>query len=394
VTPALAQTANDVARPLLMAHYMPWYQTPEIHGSWGWHWTMNHFNPSEVDENGRPQIASQFMPLTGAYDSSDDVLLAYQVQLIKLSGIDGVIVDWYGIEDYRDYAMLHESTQRLFEHVRAAGLLFVICYEDQTMRIMVDEGHFTSDEDVAHGQEVMRFMEENWFNDPAYLRINGQPALFTFGPQYFIGPYDWEEMFSVLETAPVLITLDDHMEGAAFSSFPWPPMHLSTSVGLNQAVLESYLDQFYRQARRKDYIVGSAFPGFHDIYEEAGVRDSYGYLDPRDGETFRYTLDAALANGANLIQLVTWNDYGEGTIIEPTEEFGYQYLEIVQDTRRTFDIEFAFTHEDLPIPLQLFNLRRQYADNAEVNAQLDSAAAAIIAGDLETASTILASYSN
>jgi hypothetical protein len=392
--PALGQDIEESPRPLLMAHYMPWYQTPEIHGFWGWHWTMNHFDPSQVNENGRPEIASQFMPLTGPYDSSDDVLLDYQIQLMKLSGIDGVIVDWYGNEDYNDYGLLNESTQRLFEHVSAAGLLFAICYEDQTIRIMVDQGHLSSEEDVAYGQGVMRYMEENWFNDPAYLRINGQPALFTFGPQYFIGPYDWEEMFSVLETTPLLITLDEHMEGAAFASFPWPPMQLSISEsGIAPAALESYLDQFYRQARRKDYIVGSAFPGFHDIYEEAGVRDSYGYLDPRDGETLQYTLDAALENGASIIQLVTWNDYGEGTIIEPTEEFGYQYLEIVQDTRRSLDAsDFSFAHEDLELPLQLFNLRREHADDAEVMAQLDEAAAAILAGDLEAARTILASY--
>ena len=55
-------------RPLLMAHYMPWYQTPDVTGYWGWHWTMNHFNPAQTDENGRPQIASHTMPLTGPYD--------------------------------------------------------------------------------------------------------------------------------------------------------------------------------------------------------------------------------------------------------------------------------------------------------------------------------------
>jgi hypothetical protein len=39
-------------------------------------------------------IASHFHPLTGPYDSSNDALLEYQVMLMKLSRIDGVIVDW------------------------------------------------------------------------------------------------------------------------------------------------------------------------------------------------------------------------------------------------------------------------------------------------------------
>jgi hypothetical protein len=70
---------------------MPWYQTPDVSGYWGWHWTMNHFDPNQVDDDGRRQIASQFMPLTGAYDSQDNAIIEYQVLLMKLSGMDGVM---------------------------------------------------------------------------------------------------------------------------------------------------------------------------------------------------------------------------------------------------------------------------------------------------------------
>jgi len=48
-------------------------------------------------------LASHFIPLTGPYDSSDEAVLDYQVQLMKLSGIDGVIVDWYGNANVNDY---------------------------------------------------------------------------------------------------------------------------------------------------------------------------------------------------------------------------------------------------------------------------------------------------
>ena len=77
----------------ILVHYMPWYQTPSVSGYWGWHWTMNHFNPDSLDDNGHREIASHFYPLTGPYDSRDDDILEYQALLMKLSGIDGVIVD-------------------------------------------------------------------------------------------------------------------------------------------------------------------------------------------------------------------------------------------------------------------------------------------------------------
>ena len=43
---------------------------------------------------------------------------------MKLSGIDGVIVDWYGSENFWDYGLLNESTQALFKYIKKAGLTF------------------------------------------------------------------------------------------------------------------------------------------------------------------------------------------------------------------------------------------------------------------------------
>ncbi len=388
-----AQYEPPAERPLLLAHYMPWYQTPDVSGYWGWHWTMNHFSPSTKDANGRPEIASHYMPLTGPYDSQDDAVLEYQVLLMKLSGVDGVIVDWYGTENFRDYATLNAATVKLFSYIQRAGLRFVICYEDQTVKHMVSEGHISEGDARMRGQEDMQFADENWFGDEAYLRYNDQPLLFTFGPQYFRTPQDWEAMFSGLSVAPALVTLDGHMEFGALSSYPWPPMHMAGGATLAPAALEAYLELFYRNARRKDYIVTSAFPAFHDIYEEADVRSSYGYLDPLEGETFKRTLELALEMNPSIVQLVTWNDYGEGTIIEPTEEFGYRYLEIVQDTRHSLDsTDFAFTAADLELPLRLFNLRRAFADDAEVQTQFDEAFNAIVAGDLVAAVTIIEAH--
>ena len=36
-----------------------------------------------------------------------------------------------------------------------------------------------------------------------------------------------------------------------------------------------------------------------------------------------------------MIQIAIWNDYGEGTVIEPTKTFEYQYLEEVQKYTKT-----------------------------------------------------------
>ena len=62
----------------VMVHYMPWFQAPYSLGSgkWGYHWTMNHFNPNLTNPtNGLPETASWYSPQIGPYDSADPAVL-------------------------------------------------------------------------------------------------------------------------------------------------------------------------------------------------------------------------------------------------------------------------------------------------------------------------------
>jgi hypothetical protein len=355
---------------------------------------MNHFSPRKLDANGKRSIASHYYPLTGPYDSGDKDLLEYQVMLMKLSGVDGVIVDWYGKESFWDYGKINSSTHKLFKQIKKAGLVFAITYEDRTIHNMLENGHPNVKDAHTHGKEVMLYLQENWFTDDAYLKFSGRPVLFVFGnPPYFSLNSDWEELFSVLDVPPALVTQDGLVVSMAESSYPWPPMHLSRGQELPRNELENYLNSFYEEASNWDYVIASAFPGFHDIYEEAGVGSSYGYLDAKHGETFEFTLQNALENDPDLIQIVTWNDYGEGTNIEPTMEYEYQYLEMIQQFKvEHIDKEFPYSPADLRIPLQIFNLRKQYEGDAQVNVQLDNAVVAILAGRLDIAQEIIDAY--
>ena len=125
---------NGIRKKPVMVHYMPWFASKKISGEWGWHWTMGKTNPDRTLPNGFPDAACHDLPLIGLYDSSDPDLLEYHVQLMKLSGIDGVIIDWYGVSDFRDYRVLHQNTQKLIQILARSNLKFAICYEDQSLK--------------------------------------------------------------------------------------------------------------------------------------------------------------------------------------------------------------------------------------------------------------------
>ena len=378
-------------KPIFMAHYMPWYQTPEVNSAWGWHWTMDYFDPDIIDAHGYPQIASHFMPLTGPYDSQDPDVLEYQVLLMKMSGIDGVIVDWYGSTSSLDYGIINQSTAKLFEATKKAGLLFSICYEDQTIKHLAERNLIDTEDVYSQGQEDMAYLENTWFQEETYLKTPSGPVLLNFGPQYFVNGSDWEVLFEKLDRRPVFVTLDKHYVPAAVSSFPWPPMWASKDGILTQADLESYLDGYYQKAKSYSYKVAGAFPGFHDIYQEAGVGQSYGFLDAQEGAIFEVTLQKAVEQEPDVIQFITWNDYGEGTVIEPTVEFGYRYLEMIQTAKYEMTGSgVKYSNEDLRLPLTLFQLRKKYGDET-TQARLDEAFNALVSGEVNQAAEILAS---
>src|SRR5262249_39709510 len=123
--------STSTKSPLVLAHYMPWFEARPESQSWGWHWTMNAFDPEKVTD-GRRSIASHYYPLIGPYASGSPAVLEYHLLLMKLAGIDGVIADWYGLSSFLDYPSVHRHTTALFQQAEKLGMRITVCYEDQT----------------------------------------------------------------------------------------------------------------------------------------------------------------------------------------------------------------------------------------------------------------------
>ncbi len=377
---------EEVGAKAVLVHYMPWYASKPVSGQWGWHWTMDRFNPDKVAAGGRRELASHYRPLIGPYDSSDPDALECQVLLMKFAGIGGVIIDWYGTEQFNDYGIIHRNSLRLVNYIRRAGLKFAVCYEDRTVNLIVQGGRLKKGSEVAHGRKVLEWLDQNWFADEAYVRVKEKPVLLVFGPQHFTKP-QWAEMLADLSRRPLFYALP-HLsrKAGADGAFGWPPVHGGRKIA--PAEWQGYLRDLYSRGEKGESIIASVFPNFHDIYEEAGKQSSYGHLEDRGGKTFEETLELAWKSNSPLIQIATWNDYGEGTIIEPTREFGYRYLESIQ-SRFARDKTFTHTSRDLRLPVMLYQLRIQHAGNASMVPQLDRISKLLFTAETAAAEKLL-----
>ncbi|HLK56916.1 MAG TPA: glycoside hydrolase family 71/99-like protein [Chthonomonadaceae bacterium] len=381
---ASASEHASSASPLLMAHYMPWFEARPTSNHWGWHWTMNHFQPDHT-VGGKRDAASHYYPLIGLYDSNDPDALECQVLLMKFAGIDGVFIDWSGTDDFLDYGINHRNTLRLIPFLKRAGLKFAVVYEDATVPKLIAANKLAQAEAVAHGQALMRWLQANWFADSAYLKQEGRPVFLVFGSGYYQSD-QWNQIFSVLPQPPQFFT-ESYRRTPAVGGFDWPQPGKGTENSFRET------ERFYTLSKGWPQSIPAAFPRFHDIYQEAGVQKSWGTIEDRGGKTYSETLENALKSRAGMIQLVTWNDWGEGTQIEPSVEFGYRDLEVTQQLRRKhLQASFPFQAQDLRLPVDLYHLKKKFQTDKTISARLDEVANLLFAGDLDQARKLLVTY--
>jgi hypothetical protein len=345
------------ARTLLLMHYMPWYTTPEFRAEWGGHWTgwEQQHDPSTLGEDGLPDIWSHYHPLIGTYDSTDERVVECQLLQMKLAGVDGVIADWYGISDLHDYDENHAGTEVLFAVAGRLGMDFAACFEDRTVEELVKNDRLEASAVESHLADTFRWMDEHWFGADHHVRVDGRPLLLNFGPIYVKDSAVWDGALGSVSPRPLFFALHHLWQKCgADGGFTW--VHQKVWEGdPDREEIERRLEHEYTYfSKDPEKMIVSALPGFHDIYEH-----SYGHIDHRGGATLRESLEFCVDGDWPIVQLVTWNDYGEGTIIEPTHEFGYLFLEIIQDVRRReLGDEFTFTKDDLRLPARLLALRR------------------------------------
>lgn len=343
---------------VVFMHYMPWFETKESSGNnrWGIHWTMANMNPDNVDASGKREIASNYYPLIGPYHSGDDNVIEYHLLLMKHAGIDGVLIDWYGSFDLNDYAANRENSEALINLIDKVGLKFAIVYEDRTLDDVVNAGLSASMENAAKAD--MQYLQRNYFSNPNYYYVDNKPLLLVFGPDQLTSESNWTSAFSVLTTKPTFLTLSSmgHKAGQnAQGEFAW--------VFDGDETKE---DDFYNSLANFQFSMGSAYPGFHDFYKQGGWGENFFFLDHNEGATFDSKLKKVKDSGVNMVQMITWNDFGEGTMLEPTTEFGFSALQKIKEFTEVSDSKDVF--ENI---YGLYKARLEYKDNLKIQKKLD-----------------------
>jgi hypothetical protein len=355
-SPKAVQKTNTDTKVFM--HFMVWYETPEStpDGTWGQHWkAANMPNPSYDEATGTwSNLYTRYPPLTGPYASNDKFILEYQLLLMKYAGVDGTIPDWYGVDDLGGNEDKTRNMNALFAMSKEVGMDLAVCYEDR-----FKSSDATSA--IASIKTDLKYLQDNYFGHERYAKVDGQPLLLIFGPITLFGPANWTSCFADLSPKPAFYTLIGKSgsmirDGVANGEYAWP----TASYKGQYATLEALTK------RGGDYVAG-AWPGFKDCYLGVDSESTqYEVIEHRNGLELEEQLNYALEKKPARLQIATWNDYGEGTMIEPTIEFGFTFLEKIQKFTGV-----SYTKTDLEQIKRFYDLRVKFKNDPEKQKMLD-----------------------
>ncbi|MFH0879445.1 MAG: endo-1,3-alpha-glucanase family glycosylhydrolase [Lentisphaerota bacterium] len=402
--------------PLIIAHYMTWYQTPDISGSWGF-WQVNRpgidraywHEPGQTNQHGAKDIASVYYPVIGPYDSADPDLCEYHILLAKLAGIDAFVCDWYGFEPWPEHPYDNTGFAALLKKAEALHFNVGICWEDRAMFAGGPRPAQTRSEAVQFGRATIQQMDREYFNSPAYLRMDGRPVLMNFAwgepgdtvNDCWLYPSEWREVLEASKEKPLLIHdyqahHKQHYLTEYESMAPWG----SCLHG------RSDLPEFWGEAdaalgkSRFSFLSGTARPGFDN--RGCGGWGNDIALDERgDGTVYREIWNNLLKHDVRFIQIATWNDFNEGGTIEPTrtgithsslpvEGYGYRELETTRSNAAVLG-KSAASRGALFLPERLYALRKRVAAGAtkDLSNNLNLARDQLLARQPEAAAVLM-----
>jgi len=259
------------------------------------------------------KVYAQFLPWFGfgdhinvGYTSTDIVQIQKQVADMISRGVDGAIIDWYGRGTFNSHFVSYDqaSQELMHEAEKHPGFTFAIQHDAVALQNCGCDVTQTLIDDL-------NFANRTYQGSSAYLSYNGRPVFFFFGHEAY--PIDWNRVRASVAGNPLFIFRNPSGFTYAQSNGGFSWVQPGTSG-------YSYLDGYYSTALASPtaYSIGSAYKGFDDSLAAWGT---HRFIAQQCGQTFLQSMAEAgkyytSADQMLGIQMVTWNDYEEGTEME------------------------------------------------------------------------------
>ncbi len=305
----------------VMAFYYPWYGMPNGPGGAGRviHW-------GRIDAAAKDVAASTHYPQLGAYDSHDPKVIERHCRWAKEAGIDTFIVSWWGHGHYTDRAM-----KAILDGCERGGLAACIYYETVP----------APRTPAAAAKDIVRVLSR-YGGHPAHLKVDGRPVVFVYGRALQeMGLTEWRKAVGLIneryESGAVLI--GDKFSYGAGRVFGG--LHTYNTAGMLRgkdpasvrkwaaATYRSWVDLADRAGKISTLTV---IPG----YDDTKIREPGLALDRYEGASYKIQWEQAIKADPHWVLITSFNEWHEGSELEPSAEYGRKYLDLTAGFAREF----------------------------------------------------------
>lgn len=322
--PGLTASAG-AEQKLVLAFYYPWYRTIEDSGYCTWNFGGLQYE--DRDKRCAENKNTPRLPAGGLYDSLNPEVVRRHLDESRRAGIDGWVVSWWGRGDQTD-AALALVLDEAGEH--APGFKIAVYYEmiPGCRGWTCDE--MKGPEKVKAALDDFRWLHSRYFSHPSYLRADGRPVVFVYIRAMLHGMGEWPQIIAQLRPEMELFLSAD-----AATTFldPLVPKVFDQVHFYNQVyelkILAPWLVDYRGFVQRARCSGRSAavtvIPGYDErlVPGRPGVR-----LERKDGKTYEQIWEKALAAEPDWVLITSFNEWYEGSEIEPSQELGETYLDL------------------------------------------------------------------
>jgi hypothetical protein len=331
----------------------------------------------EIIRNSKPKFVGHRqprVPLWGYLDGADPAVMEMNIDTAAKYGVNVFIFDWYW---YNNQPFLEECLNNGFQKAgNNDELKFYLMWANHDATTLWDIRRSHNNEEIWPGavdltvfKTIVDRVITRYFTHPSYYKIEGKPVFSIYEISNLIkglgGLAETREALDYFEAKVKEAGFPGlHLQGILWARLPKAismipgdktPTQASTVEALGIASLTNYQfvhlakpqDDFlqWAEAATKDWDQWSgefAVPYFPHVSVDWDTNPRFVGYTPCiktgvEPENFRRFLCKARAfvdahpDQPKLITINAWNEWSEGSYLEPDTEFGYGYLEAIRD---------------------------------------------------------------
>jgi len=276
-----AESEDDIVG----AFFYPWYENPNTSGRWR-HWEgTNYSPPSTWPANYLPNYPdSTWNPNVQLYDSKNTEVLRWQDRAMARAGIDIAIASWWGIGGYEDAALARAI--RTCKSVQWCIYYEMEAYGDPSVQAIYND---------------IKYVVDTYGPTRNYAKVDGKWLVLVYGASGDQAADRWRQAKALLTGNGYHVYLNG--DGATGRQ-PWDAVH-----SYHPVVYQGYTETLPN-------VDDSAWisPGFWSYGNSPVLERSLSEFDS--------AWNNIVENNAvcRFILIETWNEWHEGTQIEPGQE--------------------------------------------------------------------------